>query len=92
MTAIFGDIVGADLTQRQGKTLTESRGFPVLWKISDYEGGAYLSPQEVSILLKECAALDTVVVSSKALRGLDKVYRIANWASERRYGVFFDAL
>lgn len=98
MTAIFGDIVGVDLTQRQGKALTESevekisRGFPVLWKLSDYEGGAYLSPQEVSILLKECAALDTVVVSSKALRGLDKIYRIANWASEARYGVFFDAL
>jgi hypothetical protein len=98
MTAIFGDIVGVDLTRREFETLTESevekisREFPVLWKISEYHMGAYLSPQEAGILFQECMALDKIVVSPKALRGMDKVYRIANWASKRHYGVLFDAL
>lgn len=98
MRAIFGDIVGVDLTRREFKTLTESevekisREFPMLWKISEYEMGAYFTAPEAGTLLQECAALDKVAVSPKSLRGLDKVCRIANWASKKNYGVFFDAL
>ena len=97
MTAIFGDIVGADLTQRTGTTLTESeaekiaRKFPILWKISEYYEDAYLNPREAETLLRECVALDETVSSPKALRGLDKVSRIARWAAENRYGVLFEA-
>jgi hypothetical protein len=96
MRAIFGDIVGADLTRREFESLTESevekisREFPILWKISQYEMGAYLTPQEAEAFLRECVALDKIVVSPKAVRGLDKAYRIANWASKKQYGVFFD--
>jgi hypothetical protein len=95
ITAIFNEIIGADLTLGHGRALTDleaeriKTGFPVLWKISDYYEDAYLAPHEADLLLEECVALDKVVSSSRALRGLDKLSRIAYWASSKRYGVLF---
>jgi hypothetical protein len=98
VTAIFSDIAGADLTQREFGTLTAAeadkieKAFPVLWKISDYYEGAYLNAEEAQALYQECNTLDQIVSSPRALRGLDKLTRIANWASTKQYGVFFSAL
>lgn len=97
MTAILGDIVGSYLTLRNGGTLTEEeaekieRHFPVFWKISEYYEDAYLSPQEAELLVQECMALDKVVSSAESLRGVDKLTRIARWASTSRYGVLLSA-
>jgi hypothetical protein len=98
MTAIFVDIVGADLTKRDFPALTAAeaekveKAFPVLWKIRDYYDGAYLTAEEAQALSRECNALDRIVSSPRALRGLDKLIRIANWASTKHYGVFFAPL
>ena len=98
LEAIFGDIVGADLSQRDNGTLTDAeldkieKIFPVLLKISHYDEGAYLNVQDVEALSRECTTLDQIVSSSKSLRGLDKLTRIANWASTKHYGVFFSPL
>jgi len=97
MTAIFGDIIGVDLAQRDFGSLTDAEAetiekeFPVFWKISEYHEDAYLSPQEAALLLRECNALGKVVSSPEAIRGLDKFWRIANWASEKHYGILFSA-
>ena len=97
MPVIFGDIVGSDLTHRDFGELTEAEAqkieneFPTLWKISDYHEDAYLSPLEAGSLLRECLALDKTISSPEALRGLDKLSRIAYWASEKGYGVLFSA-
>jgi hypothetical protein len=97
MTAIFGDVVGTDLTLRDFGTLTVSeaakieREFPTLWKISDYYKDAYMSPGKAEALSRECAVLDEIVSSPRAVRGLDKLARIASWASTKHYGVLFSA-
>jgi hypothetical protein len=97
MPAISGDIVGADLSKRPGGSLTEQeaekieREFPLFWKISEYHEDAYLSPQDAERLARECAALAQIVSSPRALRGLDKMARIANWAVTKHYGVLFSA-
>jgi len=97
MTAISGDIVGTDLTRRDGQTLTEAeaarieRQFPVVSSISDYYEDAYLSPREAEALSKECVTLEKIISSPNAARGLDKLSRIANWAAKERYGVLFSA-
>jgi hypothetical protein len=96
-TAIFNEILGVDLTQGYSRALTDleaekiKKEFPVLWKISDYYEDAYLGPHEVQLLLQECATLDKIASSQKAIRGLDKLFRIGRWASEKRYGVLFSA-
>jgi hypothetical protein len=98
MTAIFVDIAGVDLAQRESGMLTDveadkiERTFPVLWKISDYYEGAYLNANDAQALYRECNTLNQIVSSPRALRGLDKLMRIANWASTKQYGVLFSAL
>jgi hypothetical protein len=95
--AIFADIIGDDLTRGSGRALTNAEAdkirteFPILWKISDYYEDAYLSPQEAAALSEECVALDKIVSSPKGFRGVDKLSRIARWASEKHYGVLFSA-
>jgi hypothetical protein len=97
ITAIFSDVLGVDLALGHGRALSDSeaekieKAFPIFWKVSDYYEDAYLSPREAALLLQECATLDKVAYSSKALRGLDKLFRIARWASEKRCGVLFSA-
>lgn len=95
-TAIFGDILGIDLTQRDGHTMTEAeadklmQAFPLFWNVSDYYEGGYLNPEEAGRLCQECFTIDQIVSSPRALRGVDKLMRIANWASQKHYGIFFD--
>ena len=95
MTAIFGDVAGTDLTLRDFGTLTVpeaakiEKEFPTLWKISDYHEDAYMSPQEAEVLSQECAALDEIVSSPRAVRGLDKLARIASWGIRSTMGCFF---
>lgn len=97
ITAIFNEILAVDLTLGHGRALTPSEQekimmvYPVLWKISDYYEDAYLSRQEAELLYRECQALDKEVSSPQAIRGLDKLIRIAHWASEKGYGVLFSA-
>jgi hypothetical protein len=97
LTAIFNDILGTDLTQRPLHTMTQpeaeliQKAFPTFWKVSDYYEGSYLSPQDAQLLLHECAELETKATLPAALRGLDKLMRIANWAVAKHYGVLFSA-
>jgi hypothetical protein len=97
-TAICGDIVGADLTKRDFQSMTEQeaegilRSFPFFWKVVDYHMGGYFNPEEVRNLHEECLALEQITSTPKAMRGIDKLKRIANWAFVKRYGVFFEPL
>lgn len=95
-TAICGDIVGVDLTQRDFHTMTEEEAeriqasFPFFWKVVDYYMGAYFKPEEARMLHEECLVLEQIISTPKALRGMDKLTRIANWAVTRHYGLFLD--
>lgn len=97
ITAICGDIVGADLTRRKFQTMTNEEAeriqvsYPFFWEVADYYDGAYLSPHEARALYEECLALEQMVSSPKSLRGMDKLKRIANWAVVKNYGVFLDS-
>lgn len=97
MTAIFVDIAGIDVTQKNSRALTEQEAeniekrFPILWKLSEYYEDSYLSPQEAVVLSGECTALEKIIFAPKALRGLDKLSRIANWAAKKHYAVLFSA-
>jgi hypothetical protein len=98
MTAIFGDLLGTDLFRRDFHTMTEAEAdrlqktFPGLWSIEDYNMGAYLTPQQASLLYQECLKIGQSVTSPKAIRGIDKLTRIAYWASTKHYGIFFESL
>jgi hypothetical protein len=96
-TAIFNDILHTDLTLDHGRAMTESevelikKDYPTFWKIADYYQDSYVSPEEAQVLLHECAALDNKATSPAAMRGLDKLMRIAKWAVTKHYGVLFSA-
>jgi hypothetical protein len=98
ITAIFGDIVGANLIQRDFHSMTEEEAakirdsFPFFWRASDYHMGSYFNSEEARILQQECLALEQVISTPKALRGIDKLMRIANWATAKHYGVLFEDL
>jgi hypothetical protein len=98
MTAIFGDLLGTDLFRRDFHTMTEAEAdrlqktFPGLWSIADYNMGAYLTPQQASLLYQECLTIGQNVTSPKAIRGIDKLTRIAYWASTKHYGILFESL
>lgn len=95
-TAICVDIIGADLTQRDFPTITEEEAeriqssFPFFWKFVDYYDGGYFTPGEARSLHEECLALEQIIFTPKALRGVDKLTRIANWAAVKHYGIFLD--
>ncbi len=97
ITAIFDEILGADLTRGHGRALSDTEvekikmAFPIFWKISDYYEDAYLSPREAELLSQECAAMDKIVSGPRGIRGLDKLSRIAYWASSKNYGILFSA-
>ncbi|HLY92568.1 MAG TPA: hypothetical protein VKQ89_04860 [Candidatus Angelobacter sp.] len=98
MLAICGDIVGLDLTKRDFYRMTEEEGkrvgnsFPLFCRITDYYCGTYVTPQEAPALYEESVALERIAVTPKAIRGVDKLMRIANWAVVKHCGVFFDDL
>jgi hypothetical protein len=98
MTAIFGNLLGTDLFIREFQTMTEAEAnhlqktFPGLWSISDYHQGAYLNPKQAELLEQECLKISQIVSSHKAIRGIDKLLRIAHWASTKHYGIFFEDL
>ena len=97
-TAICGDIVGANLTKRDFHSMTEDEAvkiqnsFPLFWRVSEYHEGSYLNPQEAHALREECVLLDQLITTPMAIRGLDKLMRIANWATAKHYGVLFEDL
>lgn len=96
-TAIFNDILHTDLTLDHGRAMTEleveliKKDYPTFWKIADYYEDSYLNPEEAQRLLHDCVTLDNKATSLAALRGLDKLMRIANWAVAKHYGVLFSA-
>src|SRR5579859_4758784 len=98
MLSIFGDLLGTDLSLRKFHAMTEAeadrlqKGFPGLWTIADYNMGAYITPRQAELLEQECQKISRIVFSPKAIRGIDKLVRIAHWASVKHYGVFFDEL
>lgn len=97
LTAILNEILQTDLTEDHGRAMTDEEierartKYPTFWEISDYYQGGYLSPAQAKLLLEECTGLSDQAKSPTALRGLDKLIRIANWASTKGYGVFFSA-
>lgn len=98
MTSIFGDLLGTNLFVRDFQAMTEAeavqlqKAFPEFWSIPDYHEGGYLTPEKASLLYQECLKISQIVFSPKAIRGIDKLTRIAYWASTKHYGIFFDEL
>jgi hypothetical protein len=96
ITAICGDLVGADLTRREFQSMTNEEveriqgSYPCFWKVADYYEEAYLNPHMAHALYEECLALEQMVSSPKGMRGMDKLKRIANWAVVKHYGVLLD--
>ena len=97
MSAVLPAILGIDPALLVNRALTDGevekikKEFPVFWEISDYYEDAYLSPDEAAELYRECQLLDKKEMPPAALRGLDKLMRIAHWATAKHYGVFFSA-
>jgi hypothetical protein len=52
-------------------------------------GDAVYQPAEVDSLLTELMRAENVVTDPLAMRGMDKLIRIARWAQKIRSGVYF---
>ena len=76
---IHDDIL-VDASHASVATRTETESFPLLSRIEEYEG-AYFSRAEVGLLRQECVRARARTFDSLAIRGLDKLILICDWAN-----------
>ena len=63
--------------------------YPLLSQLDDISGDAAYQSTEIEALLAECMRADKLVTDSAAVRGLDKLIRIARWAQKTNRGIYF---
>lgn len=65
--------------------------YPLLSQFSDMTANLVFERDEVGALLDECLQAQTSVKNPFALRGLDNLIRIAQWAHKLKAGIYFGA-
>lgn len=65
--------------------------YPLLSRLSDMTADALYKRDEVDALLDECLQTQARVKTPDAIRGLDKMVRIARWAQKLKTGIYFGA-
>lgn len=63
--------------------------YPLLSRLNDFYGDAVYQPREIDALLVECMRAEQVASDPMAVRGLDKLIRIARWAQKSNRGIYF---
>jgi hypothetical protein len=87
--ALFKEL-GADWGNFQhGDGLQVLPHYPLLSQLDDISGDAAYQATEIETLLAECLKADKLVTDPAAVRGLDKLIRIARWAQKINSGVYF---
>jgi len=65
--------------------------YPLLSRLSDMTADALYERNEVDALLDECVRTQARVKTPYAIRGLDNLVRIAQWAQKLKVGIYFGA-
>jgi len=87
--ALFREL-GADWENfEQNESLPILPTYPLLSRLTDFYGDAAYQPEEIGALLAECKRAEQVATDPRAIRGLDKLIRIARWAQESHRGIYF---
>jgi hypothetical protein len=63
--------------------------YPLLSRLDDMTSDAIYQPDEVNRLMAECLRAQQLVKDPQAIRGLDKLVRIARWAEKLELGIYF---
>jgi hypothetical protein len=87
--ALFSEL-GADwkkYSEGQGSAILPE--YPLLSRLDEITADAIYHSNEVDRLLAECQHAQTSVKDPRAIRGLDKLIRIAHWAQELKLGICF---
>jgi hypothetical protein len=65
--------------------------YPLLSRLSDMTADALYERNQVDALLDECIRTQARVKTPYAIRGLDNLVRIAQWAQKLKVGIYFGA-
>jgi hypothetical protein len=87
--ALFREL-GADWEKfQQNDSLPILPTYPLLSRLNDFYGDAAYQPAEIDALLAECMRAEQIASDPRAIRGLDKLVRIARWAQKTNRGIYF---
>lgn len=75
--------------QHNGGTRPILPDYPLLSRLNDISEDAAYKQNEIDALLAEYIQAQKVVINPAAIRGLDKLIRIARWAQKIGSGIYF---
>ena len=87
--ALFKELAPASEASAQGSDVPALPKFPLMSRLSDITEDTIYQPGEIDALLEEYLRAQSQITDPRALRGIDKLIRIARFAQKLKMGIYF---